>query len=93
MFLSLIRPQFYQLVASLVVPDKPGEKMHAEVVMNNYEPQLSEILWRFRFHIRFRKDEESVASYVSVMRPLAQKSNFKVSTINEMLCSLWHQQR
>ena len=42
--------------------------------------------YRFRSHTRFRKDEESVASYVSVLRSLIQKCNFKVGTMDEMLC-------
>ena len=52
---------------------------------NHYDPQPSEILQRFCFHTRFRKDEESVVSYVSVLRSLAQKCSFKAGTMDEML--------
>ena len=89
MFLSLIQPQCYKLVASLVAPVKPGEKTHTELVAaltNHYDPQPSETLQRFRFHTKFRKDEESVASCVSLLRSLAQECNLNVGTIDEMLC-------
>ena len=87
-FLSLIGPRCYKLLASLVAPAKPGEKTLEELVAalkKHYDPQPSEILQRFRFHTRFRKQEESVANYVSILRSLAQKCNFKSGTMDEML--------
>lgn len=53
--------------------------------MKHYDPQSSEILQRFRFHTRFRKQEESVENYVSVLRLFTQKCNFKAGTMDEML--------
>ena len=72
-FLSLIGPRCYKLLASLVAPEKPGDKTHAQLVetlSKHYDPQPSEILQRFRFHTRFRKGDESVATYVSILREL-----------------------
>ena len=87
-FLSIIGPQYYKLLASLVTPAKPGEKTYTEMVAaltKHYDPQPSEILQRFCFHTRFRKYEETVATYVSALRSLAQKCNFKAGTMDEML--------
>ena len=81
-FLSLIGPKCYKLLASLAAPAKPGEKMHTELVKaltKHYDSQPSEILQRFHFHTRFRKQDESVANYVSVLRSLAQKCKFAKS--------------
>ena len=47
MFLSLIGPRCYKLLASLVAPAKPGEKALEELVASlkkHYDPQPSEIL-------------------------------------------------
>ena len=92
-FLSLIGPwcaATNYVLASLVAPAKPGEKTLKELVAalkKHYNPQPSEILQRSRFHTWFRKQEESVANYVSVLRSLAlaQKCNFKSGTMDEML--------
>ena len=40
-FLSLIGPQAYKLLASLVAPSKPGEKKYAEVVEELKKPLRS----------------------------------------------------
>ena len=92
-FLSLIGPQTYKLLASLVAPSKPGEKKYTEVVeelKNHYDPQLSEIMQRFRFHTRVRKNEEAVATYLAELRSLAQKCNFQAGTLHEMLRDRLH---
>ena len=87
-FLSLIGPQTYKLLASLVAPSKPGEKKYAEVeeeLKKHYDPQPSEIMQRFRFHTRVRKNEEAVATYLAELKSLAQKCNFQAGTLHEML--------
>ena len=78
----------FTLLASLVVPDKTGAKTYAQLVdalAKHYNPQLSEILQIFRCHTRFRKEDESVVTYISVLRELAQKCNFQARTLSGML--------
>ena len=78
-FLSVIGPKTYKLLCSLVSPNKPGDKSFAELVQSlksHYNPEPSEIVERYKFHTRFRKTGESVATFVSELRTLAQTCNF-----------------
>ena len=78
-FLSVIGPKTYKLLCSLVSPNKPGDKSFAELVQalkSHYNPEPSEIVERYKFHTRFRKPGESVATFVSELRTLAQTCNF-----------------
>lgn len=58
---------------SLLHPTKPGEKMYKELtekLMAHFKPTPSEIMQRFKFNTRFRKQGESVATFVSEHRAL-----------------------
>ena len=86
-FLSVIGPKTYKLLCNLVSPDKPGNKSFAELVQalkSHYNPEPSEIVERYKFHTRFRKPGESVATFVSELRTLAQTCNFRDS-LGDML--------
>ena len=75
----MIGPQAYKLLKSLVAPAKPGEKDYNQLVQalkQHYEPAPSEIVRRYRFNSRVRHKGESVATYVSELRGLAQFCNF-----------------
>ena len=70
-----------------MVPDKPGDKSYDEVVallMTHYNPTPSETVERFKFHSRFRKSGETVATFVSELRSLAKFCNFG-ATLEDML--------
>ena len=57
-FLSVIGPKAYQLLSSLVAPEKPGDKSYGnliELLTGHYEPPPSEIVQRFKFHTRTRR--------------------------------------
>ena len=78
-FLSVIGPRIYKLLCSLVAPAKPGEKTFAELVAaltQHLAPKPSEIVQRYKFHTRFRRQGESVAVFVAELRALAQTCNF-----------------
>ena len=78
-FLSTIGPQAYKLLSSLVAPTSPGEKSYVDLVRvmtDHHCPPPSEIVQRYRFHTRFRQQGETVATYVSELRALAQWCNF-----------------
>ena len=78
-FLSVVGPKTYKLLCSLVSPNKPEDKSIAELVQalkSHYNPEPSEIVERYKFHTRFRKPGESVATFVSELRTLAQTCTF-----------------
>ncbi len=78
-FLSLIGSATYRLLRNLVSPAKPGEKSFAELIdamTKHYNPTPSEIVERCKFHSRFRKPGESVASFVTELRSLSEFCNF-----------------
>ena len=86
-FLSVVGPATYKLLRSLVSPKKPGEKSYDELVQvltAHYNPTPSETVQRFKFHSRFRKQGESVATFVAELRSLAEFCNFK-NTLEDML--------
>ena len=78
-----------ECLRSLVSPAKPGEKTYLELVTVmgahfNPEPSELEIVQRYKFHSRFRQHGESVATFVSELRALAEHCKFG-STLNDML--------
>ena len=78
-FLSVIGPTPYKLLRSLIAPTKPTDKTFEELVAvltEHYSPQPSEVMQRFRFNSRSRKEGESVAAYVAELRRLAEFCNF-----------------
>ena len=96
-FLSVIGPSTYRLLKNLVSPAKPGEKSYADLVetlTTHYNPAPSETIQRFKFHTRVRKTGETVATYVSELRSIAEYCNFG-SSLEEMLRDrlvVWHKQ-
>ena len=86
-FLAVIGPTTYALVRNLVSPAKPGEKSYDELVKilkEHFNPTPSETVQRSRFHGRFRKPGETVATFVSELRSLAEFCNFGAS-LDDML--------
>ena len=77
--LSVIGPLTYKVLQSLLAPIKPSEKAYGDLVAKlsqHFSPTPSEIVQRFKFHSRFRKAGESVATYVSELRSFAEFCNF-----------------
>ena len=77
--LSYIGPTTYSLLTGLVTPDKLTDKSYDELVKvlsDNVDPQPSEIVERFKFHTRRRRQGESVTSFVAELRRLAKYCNF-----------------
>ena len=56
-----------------------------KALAKHFDLQPSEIMQRYCFHTRFRQSGETVATYLSELRSLAQKCNFKANTLSEML--------
>lgn len=54
-FLTVVGPAAYRLLVSLIAPAKPGEKGYDNLVKTlteHYDPALSEIVQRYKFHTR-----------------------------------------
>ena len=82
MFLSVIGPTTYKLLASLIAPDKLGNKEYkklVKVLKEHHNPTLSEIVQRCKFHTRIRQTGESSTQFVAELRALAQYCNFGAS--------------
>ena len=80
-------PSAYKLLRSLVSPDKPGEKSYKELVTSmklHHNPVPSEIVQRYKFNCRFRREGESVAKFVSELHLLAEFCNYG-ATLDDML--------
>ena len=85
--ISVMGPQAYKLLRSLIAPSMPKEKTFPqlfEVLQGHYNPRPSEIMQRFHFNSRVRKAGESVATYLAELRALAQHCNFE-ATLETML--------
>ena len=81
-FLSVIGLTTYKLLASLIAPDKPGDKEYEELVKvlkEYHNPAPSEIVQRYKFHTRIRQPGESTTQFVAELRALAQYCNFGAS--------------
>ena len=81
-FLTVVGPTVFKLLRNLVSPAKPGEKTYEDLVQlltEHYKPIPSETVQRYKFHSRFRKPGESVATFVAELRSLAEFCNFGAS--------------
>ena len=81
-FLSVIGPTTYKLLASLIAPEKPGDKDYKElvkVVKEHHNPTPSEIVRIYKFHTRTRQPSETTTQFVAELRALAQYCNFGAS--------------
>ncbi|XP_062297408.1 uncharacterized protein K02A2.6-like [Scomber scombrus] len=77
--LSSVGSQTYSLMRNLVSPAKPGDKTFDELVKllkEHFNPKPSEIVQRFKFNSRNRKNGETVMEYVAVLRKLSQDCNY-----------------
>ena len=77
----------YLLIRNLAAPQQPTDKSFAQIVtlvQDHLQPSPSEIMERFHFHSRVRKDNESVAVFLAELRRLSEHCNFG-DTLDKML--------
>lgn len=77
--LSVIGADTYGLLRSLCAPTRPAEKTFkdiTDILQEHFSPKASEVVSRFKFHSRIRNQSESVATYLSELRKLAETCNF-----------------
>ena len=76
---TLMGSQAYELLASLVAPQKPSTKKFDEIVtlMTNYlKPKPLIIAERYNFHKRNQKEGETVSQYLAELKRLAERCQF-----------------
>ncbi len=64
---------------SLIAPTKPSAKTFEELVgvlTAHYSPRPTEVMERFRFNSRAKKEGESIADYVAALRKLTEFCNY-----------------
>lgn len=78
-FLSVMGGKTFNLLRSLVQPDKPGTKSYDDIVKilgDHYSPKPLIIAERFRFHKRNQEDGKSVAQFVADLKRLSEHCEF-----------------
>ena len=79
-FLTVVGPAAYALLSNLLSPEKPASKTYEEliaVMKNHLEPKPLIIAEQFCFHRRNQADFESESDYMTVLRKLAEKCDFR----------------
>ena len=78
-FLAVVGRTTYNLLRSLLAPKTPTDqtfKQLVEVLTAHYSPKPTEVMQRFRFNFRKRKEGETVANYEAGLRRLAEYCNY-----------------
>ncbi|GFO38215.1 Pol polyprotein [Plakobranchus ocellatus] len=77
--LSVIGPKAYEVLKSLIAPDKPSGKSYQELkssLLAHYKPKPLVIYGRFKFHKAIQSENESIAEYIAKLRSLAHHCEF-----------------
>ncbi|KFD51207.1 hypothetical protein M513_07971, partial [Trichuris suis] len=77
--LTVMGSPAYTILRSLISPESPATKTFEEltqVLRSHFMPQTSLIYKRFLFHKRFQLKDESIATYVTELRRLAEECEF-----------------
>ncbi|XP_065290987.1 uncharacterized protein [Dermacentor albipictus] len=78
-FLTVIGPEAYEVLRSLVVPAAPGEKSYAEVkrlLKEHYSPRSSVIAERCKFNRRVQQEGENVEGFIVELKHLVRKCDY-----------------
>ena len=81
-FLSVMGAKTFNLLRSLIQPDKPGDRTYEVIVQTlarHFSPQPLIIAEHFRFHERNQEEGESMNMFVATMKRLAEHCEFKES--------------
>ncbi|KAK3748327.1 hypothetical protein QZH41_005512, partial [Actinostola sp. cb2023] len=72
--LASVGEKTYALIKSICQPSRPAEKSFNELVklvQDHHTPKPSEIVQRYKFHTRSRKDGETIHEFVAELRSLS----------------------
>uniref|UniRef100_A0AAQ4QCI8 CCHC-type domain-containing protein n=1 Tax=Gasterosteus aculeatus aculeatus TaxID=481459 RepID=A0AAQ4QCI8_GASAC len=78
-FLTVMGGKTFNLLRSLVTPEKPGDRSYEEIVGTlkaHYSPKPLIIAERFRFHKRNQEEGESISQFVAVLKQLSEHCEF-----------------
>lgn len=82
LLLAMIGPTAFKLLRNTISPEKPEDKTFEQLVEAmkcHHNPTPSEIVQRYRFNSRFRKEGETIARYLAELRALAEFCNYGAS--------------
>ena len=85
---SVVGAATYKLIKNLLAPTKPTEASFKDIVkllMEHYQPKLSQVVQCYLFNSCIRKQGESVATYMAELKCLSEHCEF-AGTLNDMLC-------
>ena len=77
--LSVVGADTYQLMRSLIAPEKPKEETFEQlvkIVQEHHQPTPSAIVQRYKFNSRIQSTGESVATFVTKLRRLTEHCQF-----------------
>ena len=83
----MVGAETYQLMQSLVAPEKPAAKGFdaiVKLIQDQYQPTPSVIVQRFKFKSRTPRSGESIATFVAKLWKLAERFKFQ-ATLDDML--------
>ncbi len=79
----------YRRIKDVLSPRTPAEVTFRDIctaMSTHLQPQPSEIVQRFRFNTRVRQPQETIATYVTQLKRLAESCNFgDAARLNEMI--------
>ena len=94
-FLSVIGAKTYEVLKSLIAPEKPSTKTYLdlkEALTKHYKPKPLVIYERFKFHKASQNEHETVSDYLANLRKLSQHCDFKTflddSLRDKFVCGL-----
>ena len=94
-FLSVIGAKTYEVLKSLIAPEKPSTKTYLELkdaLTKHYKPKPLVIYERFKFHKASQNEHETVSDYLANLRKLSQHCDFKTflddSLRDKFVCGL-----
>ena len=85
--IMVIGPETHKTLKSILAPNKPSETSYDEIIKalsTHFHPQRSQVLYRSNFYQCVKKPGDSVATYLSEQRALANDCEFG-DTLNVML--------
>ena len=87
LLMTSVGPATFKQLTNLVAPDSLDDKTYkglVEALQKYYNPNPTKVVQRYTFNTRFRKPGESVATYISELRAIAQFCNYG-NTLDLML--------
>ena len=87
--ISSMGQKAYKILRNIFAPSKPTDVSFKNLVAamtSHFSPPPSEIVQRFYFNSRVRKQGETIAAYIAELRALSEYCNYG-DTLESMLCN------